>query len=47
MHQRPAITRESLLHPHSSATSRPSPDTIDLHTTALNTAQPVVIEATY
>ncbi|KAG1139722.1 hypothetical protein G6F37_009829 [Rhizopus arrhizus] len=41
MHQRPAITRESLLHLHSSATSRPSSDTVDLHTTALNTAQPV------
>ncbi|KAG1047406.1 hypothetical protein G6F43_010143 [Rhizopus delemar] len=47
VHERPAVTRESLLHPPSSATSRPSSNTVDLHTTAPNTAQPVIIETTY
>ncbi|EIE86175.1 hypothetical protein G6F46_009352 [Rhizopus delemar] len=47
VHQRPTITRESLLHPPSSATFQPPSNTVDLHTTVPNTAQPVIIETTY
>lgn len=47
VHQRLTITRESLLHPPSSATFQPPSNTVDLHTTVPNTAQPVIIETTY
>ncbi|EIE82339.1 hypothetical protein G6F55_012904 [Rhizopus delemar] len=36
VHQQPAVTRECLLHPYSSAIFRPPSSTVDLHTTAPN-----------
>ncbi|KAG1508517.1 hypothetical protein G6F47_008389 [Rhizopus delemar] len=47
VHQRPAVTRESLLHRHSHVSSQSSSDSVDLNTTDSNNVQPVIIDTTY